>query len=266
MSRSVVETPDTTDATVPSMSAPEPHSGLDVRTIAESALLMDITVLLSLLRVLVPIPGFQGLIRLACPIPFIVLVLRRGPRAGLIATVASCVLLSAFVGPLLAVQQLVVFGGLGTFFAWASRRRIGPAVVVVVGATIYGLLYLLPPFLFSLAVLHIDLGKTLHDVQRQAHSFLDGLSNLQVLGAPIGHGFVSTLSGFGPGRALLDGLHGIALTGLTHPLATLVLFFAGYSLLNVWAYLVVSIELYRRLPPEVRQDAQGERVDFFWVR
>ncbi len=263
MARSVVETP---EAPTPSMSAPEPRSGLDVRTIAESALLMDITVLLALLRVLVPIPGFQGLVRLACPIPFVVLALRRGTRAGLIATVASCVLLSAFVGPLLAVQQLVVFGGLGAFFAWASRRRIGPAVVVVAGATLYGLLYLLPPFLFSLAVLHIDLGKTLNDVRRQAHSFLDSLSNLHLLGAPIGHGFVSTFSSFGLGRAMLDGLHSIAITGLTHPLVTLIIFFAGYSLINVWAYLVVSMELYRRLPPEVRQDAQGRPVDFFRLR
>ncbi len=65
---------------------------------------------------------------------------------------------------------------------------------------------------------------------------------------------------------MLDGLHSIAITGLTHPLATLIIFFAGYSLINVWAYLVVSMELYRRLPPEVRQDAQGRPVDFFWLR
>ena len=36
-----------------------------MRTIAEASLLLDVTVLLVLLRTFVPIPGFQGLVRLA---------------------------------------------------------------------------------------------------------------------------------------------------------------------------------------------------------
>ena len=54
-------------------------------------------VLLVLLRTFVPIPGFQGLVRLACPMPFVLLAVRRGPRAGLIATVAAYLLLSTFI-------------------------------------------------------------------------------------------------------------------------------------------------------------------------
>ena len=300
MSSPVIEQP---ELLAPTQPFPPPAPGLDVRTITESALLMDVTVLLALLRVLLPIPGLQGLIRLACPIPFVLLALRRGTRAGLVATVASCVLLSTFVGPLLAVEQLVVFGGLGTLFAWASKRRLNIVLVVVVGATLYGVLYLLPPFLFSLAILKIDLGRTLHDVQHQANGFLLSFGHLRLLGfaamaailvasvlalvtgsvsqavntivflpfgflglfLPIGPSSVAGLSRYALGRTLLDTLHGAALVFLTHPLATFVLFFAAYSLINVWAYLVVSIELYRRLPPEARRDAQGAPIDFFRV-
>lgn len=238
--------------------------GLDVRTIAEASLLLDVTVLLVLIRTLLPIPGFQGLVRLACPVPFVLLALRRGPRAGFLATVASFVLLSTFVGPLLATQVLV-FGGLGTMFAWASQRRFPAAPTVVIGALLYGLLYLLPPFLFGLAVLRIDLGKTLSDVKKQAAQFLDGLGHLTVLGLKVGAGVVRALSSFGPGRWLLDTLHAMSLWLLTHPLLTLVGFFGLYSLINVWAYLVVSAELYRRLPAEARRDAKGQRIDFFPV-
>ena len=50
-------------------------------TIAEASLLMDVTVLLVLLRTFLPIPGLQGVVRLACPVPFVLLALRRGPRS-----------------------------------------------------------------------------------------------------------------------------------------------------------------------------------------
>ena len=249
------------DAVAPPASPPRKR-GLDVRTIAESSLLMDVTVLLVLIRTFMPIPYFQGLVRLACPMPFVLLTLRRGPRAGLIATAASFVLLSTFVGPLLATQVLV-FGGLGTLFAWASQRRVHMAPIVVAGALLYGVLYLFPPFLFSLLVLRINLVKTLHDVQKGAGQFLNGLGHLQLFGVHISAPIVSSLSSFGPGRALLDFLHGLALTMLTHPFPTLAVISSLYCLVNVWAYLIVSVELYRRLPPEARRGVQGERIDYF---
>ena len=294
--------PGETPATPP---VPQPK-GLDVRAITESALLMDVTVLLVLLRVLFPVPGLQGIIRLACPIPFVLLALRRGPRAGIVATVASFVLLSCFVGPILAAQNIIVFGGLGTLFAWAAQHRWRSVVTVVVGATLYGLGYLLPPFLFGLYVLRINLGHVLREVHNQANSFLTNLGHIHVVPPPLVFGIVlvlgllfafslgskglvvvvlvlgmlyslllsaaprgatllSTLDSVGPGRVLLRVLYPIAFTALTHPLATLIVFFAGYSLINVWAYLVVGIEVFRRLPDEARRDARGRKIDFFPV-
>ncbi len=251
------------ETVAPPREAPGPRKrGLDVGAIAESALLMDVTVLLVLIRTFMPIPYFQGLVRLACPMPFVLLALRRGPRAGLVATAAAFVLLSTFVGPLLATQVLV-FGGLGTLFAWASQRRMPMAPIVVVGALLYGVLYLFPPFLFSLLVLRIDLVKTLHDVQKGAGQFLNGLGHLHLLGVPVSAPIVSALSSFGLGRALLDLLHNLALAMLTHPFPTLAVISSLYCLVNVWAYLIVSVELYRRLPPEARRGVRGEHIDYF---
>src|SRR5947209_2915335 len=217
------------------------RSRLDVRTIAEASLLLDVTVLLVLLRTFLPIPGFQGLVRLACPMPFVLLTVRRGPRAGLIATVAAYLLLSTFVGPVFATQVLV-FGGLGTLFAWASHRRVHPGATVFMGALLYGLLYLLPPFVIGLLVLRINAVTTLHAIQSEARSFLNGLGHFHLLGVPVGPAVVSFLSSFSAGHAVLDGLHGIAFTLLMHPYWVLVITSSAYSLVNVWAYLVVSIE------------------------
>ena len=83
---------------------------------------------------------------------------------------------------------------------------------------------------------------------------------------PVGPAVVSFLSSFSAGHAVLDGLHGIAFTLLMHPYWVLVITSSAYSLVNVWAYLVVSIELYRRLPVEARRDARGGGLDFFSVR
>lgn len=255
---------ETAETRTPATTPPR-KPGLDVRAIAESALLLDVMVLLVLLRVFLPIPGFQGLIRLACPAPFILLALRRGPRAGLVATVASYVLLSTFVGPVLSTQALV-FGGLGTLFAWASQHRVRPSLAILSGAILYGVFYLLLPFLLGLLALRINLARTLHDVHKQAGSFLNGLGHFHLFSLSIGQPVVAALSASTAGRGLLDFLHGVALALLTHPLATFILFFAGYSLVNVWAYLIVSIELYRRLPLETRSNTRGQRIDFFPIR
>jgi Predicted membrane protein (DUF2232) len=241
------------------------RSRLDVRTIAEASLLLDVTVLLVLLRTFLPIPGFQGLVRLACPMPFVLLAVRRGPRAGLIATVSAYLLLSTFIGPVFATQVLV-FGGLGTLFAWASKRRLHPGATVFMGALLYGLLYLLPPFLIGLLVLRINVVTTLQAVQHSARGFLEGLGHLHLLGVPVGPALVSFVSSFPAGQAVLNGLHGAVFTLLLHPYWVLVIISSAYSLVNVWAYLVVSIELYRRLPVEARRDARGKGLDFFSVR
>jgi len=240
-------------------------SHLNVHAIAEAALLLDVTVLLSLIQILIPIPGFQSIVRLACVVPFILLTLRRGVRVSLIASLACYVLLAAFVGPLVAIAGLF-FGLLGTLFGWASQHRVGRILTIVAGAAFYGVFLLLLPFLFSLYVLRINLPKTLHDVHRQAGSFVDGLGHIHVGSVSVSAPIVSALSASSMGRGLLDLLHGVAIGLLTHPLATFLGFFALYSLVHVWAYLIVSIELYARLPEETRRNEQGQKVDFFPIR
>lgn len=48
--------------------------------LVEAALLLDIVVVLCLVRTFIPIPLLQGIVRLFCPTPFVLLGLRRGSR------------------------------------------------------------------------------------------------------------------------------------------------------------------------------------------
>jgi uncharacterized protein YybS (DUF2232 family) len=217
--------------------------------LVEAALLLDIVVLLVLVRTYLPIPGFQGVLRLVCPAPFVLLALRRGTRTCLVATVAAYVLLSTLIGPILAIQ-ILVFGALGAIFGYVSSRR-GPAVLaIVIGAAVYGVLYLFVPFVLGLLVLRISPQGAIDAVRTQVHSIVNFILSLR----------------FG-GLSLRDtpvrGVTNLAEWFVAHWLVAIVVGIVLYSLLNIWAYLIVTRELFRLLPADVRTDAQGATVDFY---
>jgi hypothetical protein len=230
---------------------PAPARGEHLRTVAlvEAALLLDIVVLLVLVRTYLPIPGFQGVLRLVCPGPFVLLALRRGPRTCLVATMAAYVLLSTLIGPILAIQ-ILVFGGLGAVFGYVSSRRGHPAVAIVVGAVLYAVFYLFLPFILGLWVLRISPKSAIDAVRTQVHSVVS---------------FVLSLH-FGT-IALRDtpvrGITNLANWFVANWLVSIVVGIVLYSLVNIWAYLVVTRELFRVLPADVRTNAQGAPVDFY---
>lgn len=212
-----------------------------LRTVAlvEAALLLDIVVLLVLVRTYLPIPGFQGALRLVCPAPFILLGLRRGVRTCGLATVSAYVLLSTLIGPVLAIQ-ILVFGSLGCIFTYVSRRQGPQAIAVVLGAAVYGVLYLLVPFVLGLWLLRISPQTAIDAVTTQMHHVAGFFARLHLL--PLAH--------------LADWL-------AVHWVAAYIVSNIIYSLVNIWAYLVVTRELFRLLPAEVRADAQGQSFDFY---
>lgn len=212
-----------------------------LRTVAlvEAALLLDIVVLLVLVRTYLPIPGFQGALRLVCPAPFILLGLRRGVRACGLATVSAYVLLSTLIGPVLAIQ-ILVFGSLGCIFAYVSRRRGPQALAIILGAAVYGVLYLLVPFVLGLWLLRISPQTVINAVTTQMRHLAGFLARLHLL--PLAH--------------LADWL-------AVHWVAAYIVSNIIYSLVNIWAYLVVTRELFRLLPAEVRTDARGQSFDFY---
>jgi hypothetical protein len=217
--------------------------------LVEAALLLDIVVLLVLVRTYIPIPGFQGVLRLVCPAPFVLLALRRGARTCVVAAVSAYILLSTLIGPVLAIQ-ILVFGGLGALFGAFARRRRPPALAIVLGAAGYGVFYLFLPVLLGLWLLRISPKSALDAVATQMHNLAAFLASFRI-GTLALHDT--------PLFALSQAANWLA----THAVQAYVVTNVLYSLVNIWAYFLVTQELFRILPQDVRTDAQGATVDFY---
>lgn len=245
--------------TLPAMPPSPPPSGEtpvsarshSILSLVEAALLIDIVVVLCLIRTYVPIPGFQGIIRLFCPAPIVLLVMRRGFRAGAIATTGGYVVLSALVGPLFGTQ-ILVYGLIGMAYGAAARFRLHYLVALAAGALIYGgyigFLTVGTSFLLAIFNLHISPASLLDEIHKQMHS----------IGHTLGALHLGPLS-----LHLIPGLASLYHWSLDHWVAALALIVAIYGLVNSWAFLFVTQEVIARIDREARVDAQGERVDFY---
>ena len=235
----------------PTGDMPAGDRGHSILSLVEAALLIDIVVVLCLIRTYIPIPGFQGVIRLFCPAPIVLLVMRRGFRAGGIATTGGYVVLSALVGPLFGTQ-ILVYGLIGMAYGAAARYRLHYLLALLAGALIYGgyigFLTVGTPFLMAIFNLHVSPGALIDDVRKQMHSLGHALGSIHL------------------GPVSLHLVPGLAATfhwSLNHWAAALALIIAFYGLINSWAFLFVSQEVIARIDREARVDARGERVDFY---
>ena len=198
-----------------------------IAALVEAALLLDIVVVLCLIRTFIPIPGFQGVIRLICPTPIVLLGLRRGFRTSLVATVGGYVVLSALVGPLFGTQ-ILVYGLLGSVYAAAARLRLPYLVALLFGAIIYGgyIAFVTAgvPLILGIINLHISAGSLVGLIQTQLKSVAHA-----VVAFHLGPFAVRSLPLSGP-RALFH-------WSLNHWIASLLLLVAFYGLINSWAFL-----------------------------
>lgn len=219
--------------------------------LVEGALLLDIVVVLCLIRTFIPIPGFQGIIRLVCPVPFVLLGLRHGARAGFIATVGSYVVLSALVGPVFGTQ-ILVYGLIGTIYAAAARSNLPYIAALLLGALIYGgyiaILVVGVPLVVGMLNLHISAVALIGKIRDQLASVGHTIGSLH-----LGSFYVHNLPMLG----------GLFHWTLHHWLAALVAIVAIYGLFNSWAFLFVTREIIARVDRDVRVDAQGRRIDFY---
>jgi hypothetical protein len=91
--------------------------------IVEGALLGDIAIVFLLMRVFLPLPGVRTILRTFAAVPLVMLTQRRGVKLTILAAIASYILFSALVGPILAIAAIdvAVSGillGIGRKFGW----------------------------------------------------------------------------------------------------------------------------------------------------
>lgn len=90
--------------------------------LTESGLLTALSVVLALMSVYLPFIGF--LLILLWPLPLIVLVVRHGMRWGIMAALASGVLIGLLLEPLLALRLVLAFAPAGLLLGWAFAKGL----------------------------------------------------------------------------------------------------------------------------------------------
>lgn len=113
---------------------------MKTNSLTESALLVSIFTILSLAVMYIPI--ISVLIMLALAVPHAVLTWRNGLKAGLIAVVASAVVLSLFIDIVSTFIFVTLFALVGTVIGYCSKRYSAGTTLVagaVVGSVSFGL-------------------------------------------------------------------------------------------------------------------------------
>jgi hypothetical protein len=124
-----------------------------VRThaIVEGALLGDITIVFLLMRAFFPVPPVRALIKAVAVIPFIMLTQRRGVKLTILAGLASYILFSALVGPLLGLAAIDVAVA-GILIGAGRRLGLGPALNTLWTGVAYTVLDIIIPTVVSIII------------------------------------------------------------------------------------------------------------------
>ena len=126
------------DATPPA-EAPAPSAAdtrkpaIDALSLAEGGLLADVAVILELVHIFLPLAG--NVLLPLIPVPFVLLMLRRGFKATLLAVMVAGLLIGLITG-LHNGWRMVVIGLVGLALGFAMRIRMRPSLVVLAGTVI----------------------------------------------------------------------------------------------------------------------------------
>jgi uncharacterized protein YybS (DUF2232 family) len=112
-------------------SARKPEAWVDALALAEGGLLADVAVILELVRIFLPIVGVA--FSLLVPMPFVLLMLRRGLKPTLLAVVVGALLIALITGPHFG-WRMGTSGLVGLALGFAMRARLRPAFVVIAGS------------------------------------------------------------------------------------------------------------------------------------
>jgi len=129
------ESPRPIDETVPAGSS-TPSAWVDALSLAEGGLLADVALILELVRIFLPVAGVA--FSLLVPMPFVLLMLRRGFKPTALAVVVGALLIGLITGPHYG-WRMGTSGLVGLALGFAMRARLRPALIVILGSLLTSL-------------------------------------------------------------------------------------------------------------------------------
>jgi len=133
--------------------------------IVEGALLGDIAIVFLLMRAYLPILVLRPLIAAVATVPFVMLTQRRGLRIAVLAVIASYILFSALVGPLLAFAALNI-GLAGILIGVGRRLGRGAAANTLWTGPVFTVVDLIIPTVLSVIIFRYPI----HDLVQSARN------------------------------------------------------------------------------------------------
>jgi uncharacterized protein YybS (DUF2232 family) len=137
------------------------------RAIVEGALLGDIAIVFLLIRVYLPVLVVRTLIRTLATVPFVMLTQRRGLRMTILAAIASYVLFSALVGPILALTAIDIAIA-GILLGIGRKAGLGVGLNTLWTGPVWAILDLVIPTVIGIFVFRVPI----KDLEKSAHNFV----------------------------------------------------------------------------------------------
>lgn len=212
--------------------------------IVEGALLGDIAIVFLLMRVYLPVPVVRTLLRTLAAVPFVMVVQRRGIKLTILASIASYILFSALVGPILALTAIDIAVS-GILVGIGRERGLGVGLNTLWTGFAYAVLDLMIPAIASVFIFQYPISKLVQTARHFVRLIFKGLIYvLQTIGAP---------------RSVLHEVRGWENPAVDHWQIVWVAVMILVGILNMYLVALVSEMVLKQVPPGTldRQEASS---------
>lgn len=201
--------------------------------IVEGALLGDIAIVFLLMRVYLPVPVVRNLLRAVASVPFVMLMQRRGLKITILAAIASYVLFSALVGPILALPAIDVAVA-GILVGLGRSAGIPAALNTLWSGAAYAVLDVILPTIATVFIFRYPV----KDLITAAKNFFHSVFNLVL--------YVLTLAG--APRSTLHQVKTWQVWSVTHWQVSWIILMILYGMLMMYLVVIVGEMVLRQLP------------------
>lgn len=146
--------------------------GFSIAALTEAAMMIAVSLVLSVVSLYVPILSFIG--SLLFPVPIAMLVLRRGIKVGFTGAAALLILSSMFFGWLQALLLLVQYGAVGLLLGYSFRKNRSPISTLAIAVVIAAVGTLLD-LMLSVFVSGLDVADLLAEVDLIVNEYLEAI-------------------------------------------------------------------------------------------
>jgi len=210
--------------------------------IVEGALLGDIAVVFLLMRVYLPVPIVRTLLHTVASVPFVMLTQRRGIALTVLAGLASYILFSALVGPILALSAIDVAVA-GLLVGIGRKLGIGPVLNTLWTGVAYAFLDIMVPTIATVFIFRYPVKSLI----TAARNFVKTVFNLAYFLLQRLHVSRSTLHEVTQAKLTVADHWQLAWIG------TMVI----YGLLNMYLVVLVSEMVLRQIPEETLEHQEA---------